>query len=118
MNSRPHHRKVRQVVGQPFYDTLQRALKEGDGQKLRQIADKLVALAIEGEEWAVKEIANRLDGKPRESVSIEATINDNRPIEQVPDEQLGDLITGLLAARSGAGADESATGAGEPRSLQ
>lgn len=32
--------------------------------KLRELADVLVAQALQGEGWALKEIADRLDGKP------------------------------------------------------
>lgn len=31
--------------------------------KLREIAEKLVDLAVDGEAWAVKEVADRIDGK-------------------------------------------------------
>jgi hypothetical protein len=32
--------------------------------KLRELADVLVAQALQGEGWALKEVADRLDGKP------------------------------------------------------
>ncbi len=41
---------------------------KGDKTKLRHIAEKVVELAIEGEMAAVKEIGDRLDGKPAQSV--------------------------------------------------
>lgn len=47
----------------PWRDALSIALKDGDGQKLRRIADKVVSLASEGDMAAVKEIADRMDGK-------------------------------------------------------
>lgn len=33
------------------------------GEALDVIADKLLELATDGEQWAVQELANRLDGK-------------------------------------------------------
>lgn len=47
----------------PWRDALNIALKDGDGAKLRKIAEVTVTLAEAGEQWAVKEIADRLDGK-------------------------------------------------------
>lgn len=49
--------------GKLFYNELRKALVQQDQLKLRQIADKLVDKAIEGESWAVKEIIDRVDGK-------------------------------------------------------
>lgn len=48
-------------------DALRMALKEAmaDGTpKLRAVAEKTVALAIEGDMQAIKEIGDRMDGKP------------------------------------------------------
>ncbi len=46
-----------------------------DGEpKLREIAEKLVEQAIAGEGWAVKEVADRLDGKPSQALDIDARV--------------------------------------------
>ena len=50
--------------GKLFYDALRLALVQEDRKKLRKITDKLVQAAEEGEPWAVKEIMDRMDGKP------------------------------------------------------
>ena len=52
-----------------FRDALMRALaRVGDGQGINagldKVADRLVSEALAGEQWAIEEIANRLDGKP------------------------------------------------------
>lgn len=49
---------------------LQRVLgeKTPNGDRLRNIALKLVECAEEGQPWAVQEIGNRLDGKPMQPV--------------------------------------------------
>jgi hypothetical protein len=54
---------------------------EGDGEKRKRlniIADKLCKLAMDGDMQAIKEIGDRLDGKPAQALQhsgeIEATI--------------------------------------------
>ena len=49
--------------GKLFYDQLRRVLVQNDQLKLRQVSEKLVEAAIEGEPWAVKEVFDRMDGK-------------------------------------------------------
>lgn len=44
---------------------------QDDGKRLRMAAEKLLDLAAEGEQWAVKEIADRLDGKAPQAVTGE-----------------------------------------------
>ena len=52
-----------------YRNTLLRSLKQYEsksvrrGEALRKVTDRLVELAIQGEPWAVKEIANRIDGR-------------------------------------------------------
>lgn len=55
---------------QPFYAALNRAIKQNDGKKLRAAAEKLLDLAEAGEAWAVKELADRLDGKAHQAVTV------------------------------------------------
>jgi len=50
--------------GKLFYDQLRRVLVQNDQRKLRNISDKLVEAAEKGEAWAIKEIMDRMDGKP------------------------------------------------------
>ena len=50
--------------GKMFYDQLRKVLVQNDQLKLRMVSEKLVDAAIEGEPWAVKEIMDRMDGKP------------------------------------------------------
>ena len=59
--------------GRIWRDALRKALarKEGNVEKgLRAIADQVVNAAIEGEFWAIKEIAERMDGKPAQQQII------------------------------------------------
>lgn len=61
-----------------FANMLNIALSQADGvgvdgqpnTKLRQIAEKLVQQAIAGEGWAIKEVADRTDGKPFAQVAL------------------------------------------------
>lgn len=42
------------------------------GEALERIAERLIALALEGDMDAIREIGNRLDGKPTERVEVRA----------------------------------------------
>lgn len=56
--------------GKLFYDALRIALLQEDRKKLRSITDKLVKAAENGDAWAVKEIMDRMDGKPVQATEI------------------------------------------------
>lgn len=42
--------------------------------KLREVAEVLVSKALEGESWAIKEVADRVDGKPMQQVELSGGI--------------------------------------------
>jgi hypothetical protein len=48
--------------------TIKRAITQGDPEKLRKIADTLIRLALDGDIQAIKEIGDRIDGKPSQSI--------------------------------------------------
>ena len=56
--------------GKLFYDQLRKVLVQEDALKLRAIATKLIEAAEDGEPWAVKEIMDRMDGKPIQAQEI------------------------------------------------
>ena len=58
----------------PFREALRRAIAQDDGRRLRAAAEKLLDLAEAGEAWAVKEMADRMDGKSRQQVEVNATV--------------------------------------------
>lgn len=59
----------RKVSEKSFAQSLRLALNsEGEGKRLRNIAEKLVVAAEDGEQWAIREIADRLDGKPPQAI--------------------------------------------------
>lgn len=77
------------VSGKEFHDTLRYVLAsyEDDevkrGQALKAIMKSLVKEAIKGSQWAVAEVANRLDGKPGQV--IEATVTHDVPVPTYED---------------------------------
>jgi len=50
-----------------FKAALDKAIAQ-DPKALRRAADKLLLLASDGEAWAIKELADRLDGKPAQTL--------------------------------------------------
>jgi hypothetical protein len=75
----------------PFNDALRIALR-GDPLRLRRIADKLATLAEGGDLGAIRELADRLDGKP-------AQVIDRRdaPVDELTDAQLHLIASGGLS---------------------
>lgn len=63
--------------GKLFYNQLRKVLVQEDQLKLRQIAEKLVEAAQEGEAWAVKEIMDRVDGKAVQANTFEDAEGNN-----------------------------------------
>lgn len=53
----------------PFLDALNRAIKQDDSKRIREAAEKLLDFAAEGEAWAIKELADRLDGKATQTMA-------------------------------------------------
>lgn len=64
-----------QTAPKPFLDAITRACKQEDGKRLRQAAEKLLNLAAEGEPWAIRELADRVDGKA--VATVDATVRGN-----------------------------------------
>lgn len=65
-------------------DAVRRAVKRYDGKQkseqtryLNLLADQLVKLALDGDTTAMKEIGDRLDGKPTQSQQIDMTVNND-----------------------------------------
>ena len=54
-----------------FNSSLKRSIAKGKGNanKLRKITDKLADEAVEGNIQAIKEVADRLDGKPAQAIT-------------------------------------------------
>lgn len=56
--------------GKLFYNQLRVALVQEDSRKLRNIAEKLVKAAEDGEPWAIKEVIDRVDGRAVQATEI------------------------------------------------
>ena len=59
--------------GQLWNASLRKAIAQDDGRRLRASVEQLLNLASNGEPWAIKELADRLDGRPRQSNVLEAS---------------------------------------------
>ena len=53
----------------PFWRAIDRAITQDDGKRLREAAEKLLDLAAAGEQWAVRELGDRLDGKAPQAIT-------------------------------------------------
>ena len=54
--------------GKAWNDALRKAIVQDDSKRLRSAVEKLLDFASEGEPWAIRELADRLDGKPAQSI--------------------------------------------------
>jgi len=89
-----------------FVDTLIMRLKELEGDNtrgLRKIAEELIMSAEGGDLQAIKEVADRLDGKPKQT--LDANVSDARLSQAELDariiELFGLLSQGAIARASG-----------------
>lgn len=64
--------------------------------KLREVAEVLVSKALDGEGWAIKEVADRTDGKPMQQVELSGTIQSR--IDNMTDEELEAIAAGSAGA--------------------
>ena len=60
--------------GKVWSDALHRAIAQDQGNRVRLAVEKLLDEASKGQQWAIKELADRLDGKPRQETSFDAQI--------------------------------------------
>jgi len=73
----------------PFADTLRVALLSGGGRRLSIIAEKLAEKAEQGDIQAIREIADRLDGKPAQDIE-----RGDVPLHKMSDAELFAIIRG------------------------
>ena len=59
--------------GRIWNDALRKAIAQDDGRRLRSSIEQLLNLASNGEPWAIKELADRLDGRPKQINVLEAS---------------------------------------------
>ena len=89
---------------------LRREAEDADGnmtQKLRLIARKLVDKAIEGDVGAIKEIADRTDGKPAQESHV--TVRKQDAADYSDDELMEVIANARNGSARASGAKESVT---------
>jgi hypothetical protein len=64
------------------------AEKDGDATKARRIAEKVIALAMAGNPWAIQFVTERTEGKPDQNVNI------TRSVREMTDADLADIAAG------------------------
>ena len=52
----------------PWAEAINRALLAEDGKKLRALADRIIDKALEGDVSALREVGDRVDGKPAQEL--------------------------------------------------
>lgn len=60
--------------GKVWADALHKAIAQDQGARVRLAAEKLLDEASRGQQWAIKELADRLDGRPRQETSFDANL--------------------------------------------
>ena len=85
------------LKSQPWRNALTRAMVQDNGVKLRRAAEQLLDLAAAGEPWAVREIADRLDGKAAQSVTLANDV-DNPLIQHLDTSRLSVEQLATIAA--------------------
>jgi hypothetical protein len=76
-----------------FGDALRKAIAQGDGAKLRMAAEKLLDLASEGTPWAIKELADRTDGKAFQSIELSGELALTKRAEDLTDDELATIVS-------------------------
>jgi hypothetical protein len=90
----------------PYRDALRIELAAAgeDMKALRAIARAHIEKARSGDMTAIKEIADRLDGKPGQSMDM--TTHYNKPLREYTDEELTAMIAELEAGRAEGDSDD------------
>jgi len=78
--------------GSIWNDALRRAIAQDDGKRIRAAAEKLIDLASEGTPWAVKELADRLDGKAFQSIALSGELAITKKAEDLSDDELAAIV--------------------------
>jgi hypothetical protein len=64
-------------------ETIKRAIAQSDGERLRQIAEKLLDKAAEGDIQAIKEVGDRIDGRPMQQTEISGPDGSAIPMQTI-----------------------------------
>jgi len=75
-----------------FGDALRKVIAQDDGKRLRAAAEKLMDLAADGTPWAVKELADRTDGKAFQSIALSGELTIHKKAEDLSDDELAAIV--------------------------
>lgn len=84
----PFNDQLRLVVTDPKLEGL--GNPENGKTPLRLAVEHLVLAATQGEQWAIRELADRLDGKPAQT--IDQNVNDTRPKSEWTRSELVEIV--------------------------
>lgn len=71
---RPKGSTKPKIMADALILALNREAEDGKSKKLAQIAERLVELAAEGDVQAIREVFDRVDGKPHQSMDVDAAV--------------------------------------------
>lgn len=91
-----------------FLDALNMEIAASDGRALRSIASKLLEKAMEGDMQAIKEVADRLDGKPVQTTDL--NVNDNRPLADFTRQELAEFLNNAGTGGGGTAGEDGCGG--------
>lgn len=95
--------------GEKVFDAaLRRAIAQGGAEQVRQAAESLLYSAASGVPWALQMLADRLDGKPQQSVEVKQT----KSIDELSLDELRSRVAELLA-----GARQADSSPAQPRGV-
>jgi hypothetical protein len=63
---------------------LDRAIAQDDSRRLRDAVEKLLDLAAAGEPWAIQMLAEKLDGRTPQAVSVDQSVSITHEHVEVP----------------------------------
>lgn len=88
----PGGRPKRDAITVALFEQLQSQVADGDTRSIADsIAGTLITLALKGDVRAIREIADRTEGRPRQQLEIEAKVsaaNEHVDFSKITDEQL------------------------------
>lgn len=77
-------------------------------KKLRALAEKAVALGLAGDVSAIREIGDRLDGKPAQSLTVDATVT--HAFDNLTDAELVAIVAGTAGGERDPAAKKNKAG--------
>ena len=77
------------------------AAETGDGTKLDSVLRNVFTEALRGRSWAVEFIATRTEGKPKDTIDLNASVNNQNPWNELTADELRDFIASAESSENG-----------------